>query len=77
MKVAGILFLVTISRHLTFRSAGKLDNMKNSHLPTYFKALIGAYVTRGFKVTIMLVDNQFEPIRGKFADLHTQLCITS
>ena len=77
MKVAGIPFLVTISRHITFGSAGKLDNMKNNHILKHFKALIGVYVTRGFKVTIMLADNQFEPMRGNLADLHAELHITS
>ena len=51
--------------------------MKNGHILKHFKALIGAYVTRGFKVTILLTDNQFEPMRGNLADLHTQLHITS
>ena len=42
MKVAGIPFLMTISRNIKFGSAGKLDNMKNSHILKHFKALIGA-----------------------------------
>ena len=51
--------------------------MNTGHILKHFKALIGAYVTRGFKVTIMLADNQFEPIRGDLTDLHAQLHITS
>ena len=70
MKVAGIPFLMTISRNIKFGSAGKLDNMKTGHILKHFKALIGAYVTRGFKVTIMITDNQLEPMRGNLADLH-------
>ena len=70
MKVAGIPFLMTISRHIKFGSAGRLVNMKNSHILKHFKALIGAYVTRGFKVTIILADNQFESMCGELADLH-------
>ena len=77
MKVAGILFLMTISRHIKFGSAGKLDSIKTGHILKHFKALIGAYVTRGFKITIMLADNQFEPICGDLADLYDQLHITS
>ena len=42
MKVTGIPFLMTISRHIKFGSAGKLDNMKNSHIIKHFKAIIGA-----------------------------------
>ena len=77
MKVAGIPFLMTISKHIKFGSAGKLDSMKNSHIIKHFKAIIGAYVTRGFKVTIILADNQFESMRGDLADLHAQLNVTA
>ena len=76
MKVTGIPFLMTISRHIKFGSAGKLDNMKNSHIIKHFKAIIGAYVTRGFRVTIILADNQFESMHGDLAYLHAQLNIT-
>ena len=77
MKVTGIPFLMTISRHIKFGTAGKLDNMNNSHIIKHFKAVIGAYVTRGFRVTIILADNQFESMRGDLADLHAMLHITS
>ena len=77
MKVAGIPFLMTISTQIRFGSAGRLDSMKTGHLLKHFKALTGVYVSRGFKVTIMLADNQFEPMRGNLADLHAQLHITS
>ena len=70
MKVAGIPFLMTISRHNKFGSAGKLDSTKNGHILKHFKALIGAYITRGFKLIIMLADNQFDPMRGDLSDLH-------
>ena len=77
MKVTGIPFLMTISRHIKFGSAGKLDSMKNSHIIKHFKAIVGAYVTRGFRVTIILADNQFESMCGDLADLHAQLNITA
>ena len=48
MKVTGIPFLMTISTHIKFGSAGKLDTMKNSHMIKHFKAIIGAYVARGY-----------------------------
>ena len=77
MKVSGIPFLMTISKHIKFGSAGKLDNMQNGHIMKHFKAIIGAYTTRGFRVTIIMADNQFESMRGSLADLHAQLHITS
>ena len=49
--------LMTISRHTIFGSTDKLDNMKHSHILEHFRLLIGANITRGFKVTIKLADN--------------------
>ena len=77
MKVTGIPFLMTTSRHIKFGSAGKLDNMKNSHIIKHFKAIIGTYVSRGFRVTIILADNQFESMRWDIADLGVLLSITA
>merc|ERR1712086_273571 len=77
MKVTGIPFLMTISKHITFGTAGKLDNMNNSHIIKHFKAVIGAYVTRGVCVTIILADNQFKSMQGDLANLHAMLHITS
>ena len=69
MKVCGIPFLNTISRHIKFGSAGKLDNMRNSTIISHFKAIMSVYSLRGFRVTIILADNQFESMRGEIADL--------
>ena len=68
-EVTSILFLMTISRHIKFGSTGKLDNIKTGHILNHFKALNGAYITRSLKVTIMLTDNQFEPMRGDLVDV--------
>ena len=72
-RLAGIQFQLTIPRHLEFVSTGKLDRLKHGHILKYFKALISAYVTSGFKVARMLADIQFEPI---LVVLHTRLHIT-
>ena len=69
MKVCGIPFLNTISRHIKFGSAGRLDNIKNSTIVSHFKAVISVYRIRGFRVTIILADNQFESMRGDIANL--------
>ena len=42
MKVIGIPFLMTISKHIKFGTAGKLDNMNNSHVIKHFKSVIAA-----------------------------------
>ena len=76
MKVAGIPFLVTIRRHIKSGSAGKMDST-NGHILKHFNALVGTYVTRGFKVITLLAGNQFESMCGSLVDLHAQLHITS
>lgn len=51
--------------------------MHNSHLIQHFKAVISVYVRRGFRVTLILADNQFESLRDDLADLHVHLNITA
>jgi hypothetical protein len=60
MKVNGIPFLMTISKHIKFGSAGKLDSMANTTILKHFRLVIGTYAARGFKVSIIMADNQFE-----------------
>ena len=77
MTVIWIPFLITISKHIKLGTAGKLDNMNNIHIIKHFKAVIGAYVTSGSRVTIILANNQFESMRGDLSNLHAILHITS
>ena len=63
MKVTGIPSLMTISKHIKFGTAGKLDNMNNSHIIKHFNSVIA--------------DNQFKSMRGDLANLHAMLHITS
>ena len=77
MKVTKIPFLMSISRHIKFGTAGRLDTMKNDHILKHFKLIIGTYAIRGFRVTLMLGDNQFESMRSDIADLHAQLHIVA
>ncbi|KAL7480429.1 hypothetical protein ACHAW6_006122, partial [Cyclotella cf. meneghiniana] len=77
MKVNGIPFLMTISRHIKFGSAGKLDNMSNTTIISHFKVVLGVYASRGFRVSIILADNQFESMRGGLADLGAIINVVS
>ena len=47
-KVNNIPFLMTISRHIKFGSAGKLDALDNKTIINHFKVVLGVYATRGF-----------------------------
>ena len=69
MKVNGIPFLMTISKHIKFGSAGKLDSMEDKTIITHFRLVINVYASRGFTVTIILSGNQFESMRGELADM--------
>ena len=60
---------MTISRHIKFGSAGKLDDLKNSTIIKHLRVIFGVYTVRGFRVTIILADNQFESMRGDIASL--------
>ena len=51
--------------------------MNNSHIIKHFKAVVGAYVTRGFRVTIILANNHFKLMQGDLANFHAMLRITS
>eukprot|EP00804_Cyclotella_cryptica_P004090 CCRYP_019112-RA/>CCRYP_019112-RA protein AED:0.35 eAED:-0.77 QI:0/-1/0/1/-1/0/1/0/265 len=69
MKVNGIPFLMTISRHIKFSSAGKLENMSELTIISHFKVIMGVYASRGFRVTVILANKQFKPMRGELANL--------
>jgi hypothetical protein len=77
MKVNGIPFFMTISRHIKFGSAGKLDSMENSMILKHFKLVIGVYAIRGFKVTVIMADNQFESLRGELANMGAIINVVS
>eukprot|EP00804_Cyclotella_cryptica_P027563 CCRYP_007501-RA/>CCRYP_007501-RA protein AED:0.35 eAED:-0.96 QI:0/-1/0/1/-1/1/1/0/333 len=77
MKVNGIPFLMTISRHIKFGSAGKLDNMSNPTILSHFKVVMGVYASRGFRVAVILADNQFESMRGELVDLGAVINVVS
>jgi hypothetical protein len=77
MKVNGIPFLMTISKHIKFGSAGKLDDMKTRTMLCHFKTIFNVYAIRGFRVTIVLADNQFESMRGDLANLGAIINVVS
>ena len=77
MKVTGIPFSMTISRHLKFGFAGNLDNMENITTLKHFKVTVGVYAIHGFKAATILADNQFESMRVEIADMSVLINIVS
>ena len=68
--VNGVRFLVTISRHLSFRTVRALNNMRKSTLLNAIKTTIGTYESRGFTVKTIAADNQFECLRDDLMGLN-------
>ncbi|VEU34053.1 unnamed protein product [Pseudo-nitzschia multistriata] len=63
MTVNGIQFFHSISRHLRFRTSRAVTNVKQSTLLHCVESLIGQYKSRGFTVTQVSGDNQFQCLR--------------
>jgi hypothetical protein len=68
-----IPFFVTISRHIHF---GTLEMIANRQMATIFQSIpsvVKIYKQQGFKVTHILLDREFKPLRGDLAALEIQL----
>jgi hypothetical protein len=77
MNVTNIPFLTSISEHIKFGTASKLNNMKNETIIKHIVNITRLYHTRGFKIAFILGDGQFESLHGDIANLHIQLNIVS
>eukprot|EP00536_Pseudo-nitzschia_multiseries_P018200 jgi/Psemu1/54543/gm1.54543_g len=69
ITVNSVQFLVFISRHLRFRTAVAINNMKHHTLAKAIWAIAGQYLARGFCVTQVHADNQFDCIRDNLLDM--------
>jgi len=77
MKINKIPFLVTISRAIKFGTVKLLANQK---MVTVLKALLNVYQLcqgRGFKVTVVLIDGEFESLQGDLAEKGIYMNTTS
>ena len=77
MFVNKIPFMVTVSRHLKFGTATKLGNQQAKSLFSAIVQVYKVYKTRGFNIDTVLMDGQFEVLRGDMADLGMSLNVTS
>jgi uncharacterized membrane protein YgcG len=74
MFVNKIPFLITTSRGLHF---GTVENLANRQVPTVHAALkrvLAVYHRRGFRVTTLLADPEFQPLQEIFAPVSFNLC---
>jgi hypothetical protein len=69
MKVNKMPLLVSISRAIKFGTLAWLKNAKADTIMKDIKDIHKIYVKCGFILEIVQVDGQFEPLRGKLAEL--------
>ena len=69
MYVNKIPFFISIARDIKFSTAQKLDSQKVPMLLDAVKKIQQVYHRRGFEIAHLLMDGQFEPIRGDLSNL--------
>jgi hypothetical protein len=72
-----LIFLVTISRNIRFRTAKRLTSHKETEVIQALKSVVKTYTARGFKVTEFLADGEFESLWNEVYDMGGQLNVTS
>jgi len=77
MKVNGIPFLVSISRAIKFGTVELLANQKMVTVMIAIKNINNLYKRRGFQVDLLLMDGEFESIRGDLAGIGITLNMVS
>jgi hypothetical protein len=77
MFVNKIPFLVTISRKLKFGTAEMILNRTAKTIMTAIKNVQVIYQARGFIIDIMIMDGEFESMRGDLAEMNIMLNATA
>ena len=73
MFVNKIPFFVTMSHHVKFGTAEMLQNQQSKKILRAIKQVKSVYMKRGFKISTLLMDGQFESIRGDLAEMQINL----
>ena len=71
MFVNKVPFLITISRNIHFETVEELPNRKLQTVKAKLQSVIAIYAHRGFNVSTILADGEFEPMRPWFPLLNT------
>jgi hypothetical protein len=77
MTINKIRFFMSVSRNIRFGTSEVITNMKESTLVSCMKNINRTYRQRGFRLTVVLMDGQFECIRGDLAGMGIQLNVVS
>jgi hypothetical protein len=65
MFVRGYRFFVSVSEHIIFGTSQYLEDAKILTIVAAFEQICNVYEARGFKVTIAMMDGQFELLQGR------------
>ena len=77
MFVNKIPFFVTISRHIHFGTVEMIANRQMGTILNGIKAVTQIYQQRGFNISNILLDGEFEPLRGSLATMGIQLNVAT
>ena len=67
------MFFVTRSRHIQFGTVEHINNRQPATILSALKKVHAIYRQRGFVISNVLVDHEFEPLRGDLSTLGIQL----
>ena len=77
MHINGTAMLVTVSRNIKLGTIEGIHSTSTENLAAAIKSVIRVYRQGGFKVSVALMDGEFERIREPLADAGIQLNTTS
>ena len=77
MYVNKIPFFMSISRNIRFATSEVLPNRTTKSILAAVKRIHRVYCQRGFRITQMNMDGEFDTMRGELADMQIGLNITS
>ena len=77
MYINNIPFMISTSRHIKFGTAERLLNRQSQTIIKAIRGIYNIYAIRGFIITIILGDNEFETFRGMLAGDRVSLNITA
>ena len=73
MFINKIPFFMTYSRYIRFGTIEVLPNRQSKCIMAALKTVKSIYTKRGFRIVHLLMDNEFEPLRGDLSTLHITL----
>ena len=77
MFVNRIAFIVTISRCIKFTTCEMIKDLKSQTICTAIKHVINIYRARGFEVSYIMMDCQFDPLRADIEGIGVNVNTTS